>query len=204
MIARAFDAKGGPALDETIYRLPANRVFEDLLPRLIDLDQDGRDEIVLVESDPLCGSSLVALGLRAASGSAGAAAARFTELARSPDTGSSFRWLNPAGTADFDGDGRLDLAAVIAPHVGGELTLYHYRPPRLMPFATTADVSSRRLGTTERQLAATVQQAGRHPAIIVPDMTLQALRAFRWFAPGVWREPADTAPLPSRASRIPP
>lgn len=45
--------------------LPANRVFEDLEPRLADLDDDARDEIILVESDARLGASLGVYGLRA-------------------------------------------------------------------------------------------------------------------------------------------
>ena len=51
-------------LQDVTYQLPLNRVFEDLVPRLVDLDGDGRDEVVLVESDLLRGAALVVLGLR--------------------------------------------------------------------------------------------------------------------------------------------
>jgi hypothetical protein len=51
------------AQQEIIYRLPINRVFEDLTLRLADIDQDGRDEIIVIESDVLRGASVVVLGL---------------------------------------------------------------------------------------------------------------------------------------------
>ena len=80
--------------------LPLNRVFEDRVPRLVDLDADGKDEIVLVESDTLRGAAVVVFGLRDSP-------LRLVEIARSVFTGSTFRWLNPVGFADFDGDGKL-------------------------------------------------------------------------------------------------
>lgn len=43
--------------------LPLNRVYEDRVPRIVDLDQDGSEEIVLIEADMLQGASLVVLGV---------------------------------------------------------------------------------------------------------------------------------------------
>ena len=51
-----------PGLMATVeLSLPVHRVFEDRVPRLADLDGDGRDEIVLVEADALRGAALVVL-----------------------------------------------------------------------------------------------------------------------------------------------
>ena len=177
------------------YSLPLHRVFEDRIPRLVDLDGDGRDEIILVEADALKGAALVVYGLRN-----GAVA----ELARGPHAGSSFRWLNPVGVADFDGDGLLDLASVTTPHIGGVLTLHHYRPPRLEPYARATDVSNHRMGELEQQLAVVVPQAGQRPVILIPDMQLTALQALRWDSPGQWTELARPLGLPARAERITP
>ena len=38
-------------------RLALNRVFEDLSPRLVDIDQDGRDGVIVIEADALRGAS---------------------------------------------------------------------------------------------------------------------------------------------------
>ena len=177
------------------YSLPVHRVFEDRVPRLADLDGDGRDEIILVEADALKGAALVVFGLRNGV---------IVELARGPHAGSTFRWLNPVGVADFDGDGQPDLASVTTPHIGGVLTLHHYRPPRLEPYARATDVSNHRMGEREQQLAVVVEQPGQRPAILIPDMQLMALQALRWDAPGQWTELARTLALPARAERLTP
>ena len=188
------------AQQEVVYNLPINRVFEDLTLRLADLDQDGRDEIIVIESDAVRGSSVVVLGLHNGN--------TLKELARSPPTGSTFRWLNPVGVADFDGDGKQDIAAVITPHIGGELTLYHYRPPQLVPYAKAMDTSNHLMGSPEQQLAVIMQLPGLRPTIIVPDMSLKALHALRWEnsdragEAGKWKELADVMPLPARIERI--
>jgi hypothetical protein len=185
-------AKGGA---ELVLELPLNRVFEDLQVRLYDIDQDGSDEVVVVESDALKGAALVVFGVRQG---------QLKELARSPFAGSTFRWLNPVGMADFDGDGKLDLAAVITPHIGGRLTFYRYAPPHLLPFASASDVSNHRMGASEQQLAAISVQSGKRPAVIVPDMSLRALYVLRWGTQGAWQEIDKPLPLPARAERITP
>lgn len=177
------------------YTLPLHRVFEDRVPRLSDLDGDGRDEIILVEADALRGAALVVFGLRDG---------MLVELARGPHAGSTFRWLNPVGVADFDGDGRPDLASVTTPHIGGVLTLHHYRPPRLEPYARATEVSNHRMGELEQQLAVIVTQPGQRPAILIPDMQLQTLQALRWDAPGQWTELGRPLALPARAERFTP
>lgn len=195
-------------MQEIVYELPLTRVFEDRMVRLLDLDRDGRDEIIVIESDAIKGSSTVVYGLKYAAkpaidDKANAVQTRtLVELARSSPTGSTFRWLNPVGVADFDGDGKLDIASVLTPHIGGLLTLYRYSPPKLDAFAQAMDVSNHRMGDLEQNLAVIVQQKDLRPTIILPDMQLKALHALRWEAPGQWKELADAKPLSASVQRM--
>ena len=179
--------------------LPPNRVFEDRLPRLADLDGDGRDEIIVVESDARLGSSLVVYGLRL-----GAAARQpvLAQLARSPFIGTANRWLNPVGVADFDGDGSLDIAAVLTPHIGGVLTLYRYQPPALEPLAQLPGVSNHRIGMVEQQLAAIVDTPRQRPAVILPGAGLRTLHVVRLDGAGQWKDLVAPAVLAAPAQRI--
>ncbi len=195
-------------MQELVYQLPLHRVFEDRIPRLADLDADGSDEIILVEADALRGAAVVVFGLRPSARPDGThdvnAIKVLLEIARGPYAGATFRWLNPVGVADFDGDGKPDIASVTTPHVGGVLTLHHFRPPRLDVYAKAMDVSNHRMGALEQQLAVIIERQGKRPTVVVPDMQLAALHALRWDAPGQWTELADPKPLPARVERLTP
>lgn len=179
--------------------LPPNRVIEDRLPRLADLDGDGRDEIILVESDARLGSRIVVYGLRLG---AGARQPVLAQLAGSPFIGTANRWLNPVGVADFDGDGRLDIAAVLTPHLGGVLTLYRYQPPSLEPVASAAGFSNHRNGSSEQQLAAIVHRPGRHPTVILASNDLQTLHAVGIDGVQGWNAQSAPVRLPSAVRRM--
>lgn len=188
---------------ELLLELPVTRVFEDRKVRLVDLDSDGRDEIVVVESDALQGSALVVFGLRPlGQADGGTQSLRLVELARSAPTGSTFRWMNPVGAGDFDADGHLDLASVLTPHIGGRLTLYRFAPPKLEVFAQVMDTSNHRMGAIEQQLAVIVKSPGVRPTVIIPDMQLSSLHALRWEAPGQWKELAEAEPLPAPIEKV--
>ena len=195
VFAQVRDAQGAWQIVERA--LPFDRVYEDRVPRIVDIDQDGREEIILIEADALRGAALVVLGTEQQRDGV-----RLVERARGPFAGSTFRWLNPVGVADFDGDGQLDLASVTTPHIGGVLQLLHFRPPALVPFARAMDVSNHRMGALEQDLAVIVHRSGQRPTIVVPDMTRRALHALRWDAPGQWTELADLKPLPSTVERL--
>lgn len=145
------------------YTLEDGSVFEDRYPRLADLDGDGRDELVIVRSYPAAGAAVTVFGIRA-----GALAL----LAESAAIGEANRWLNPAGFPDVDGDGRLEVAVVETPHIGGTLQVYRYdEKTGLTPAWQIKGFSNHALGSPELDMAAVVDFGGdgRHELILPND-----------------------------------
>ena len=119
-------------------RLKDDAVFEDLEPRLADLDGDGHDEIVVVKSYLKRGSSLAVIAERNG---------KYEIVAETPPIGQPHAWLNPAGIADFNGDGKADIALVRQPHVIGNLELWTWADKRLRKTAELADAANHVAGT---------------------------------------------------------
>ena len=122
-------------------RLPATLVFEDFAPRLVDLDSDGRDEVVVVESDRDRGSRLAVWDIVVTGGKPGLARAAATEF-----IGTRFRWLAPVGAADFDGDGTIELAYVEKPHLDPVLHFVRREGGVLRRVASVRGVTNHAIG----------------------------------------------------------
>ncbi len=145
----AEDAAGGR------YEIAAgpDAVFEDLQPRLADLDGDGTTEIVAIRSVADAGASLAVYGL---------AASRLSLLAQTPPVGLPSRWRNPSAIADFDARPGLEIAEVVTPHIGGTLRLWGFdrQAGRLAALADAFGFSNHVIGSRELQLSAAADLDG--------------------------------------------
>ena len=169
------------------FTLPPDSVFEDRAPRIADLDGDGRDEIIVVRSTQKKGSALAVIGVK---GSA------LAIIAATPPLGTPFEWLNPAGIADFDGDGRLDVAFVVKPHKGGELQFWTLRDGTFEQLAEIDDVSNHVQGSTDQALSAVADFDGDGVAdLAIASENRRTLR-FLTLSGGKLRE-LGAAPLPA-------
>ena len=169
--------------------LPDNSVFEDRQPRLADLDGDGRDEIIVVRSYLTRGAALAVIGV---------VNNELRIIAETPPTGSPNTWLNPAGIADFDGDGRLDIAYVQMPHVLGKLRVWTLKSGSLVEIATLMDTSNHVAGSAQLGLSVVADFDGDGIAdLAIPSRDRMSLR-FLSFKGGA-RE-LKRVPLPHAAA----
>ncbi|WP_347312921.1 FG-GAP repeat domain-containing protein [Defluviimonas sp. SAOS-178_SWC] len=118
-------------------RIPDALVFEDTAPRLADLDGDGGNEIIVVESHEGQGARLAVWGL---------VDGRLVRRAATPFIGRRFRWLAPVGAADLDDDGQVEIAYVETPHLGKTLKIVRLAGDRLLPVAEAKGLTNHRLG----------------------------------------------------------
>ncbi len=126
------------------FKLPKHSVFEDREPRIVDVDGDGLDEVLVVRSYFTKGSAVAIIGVKGAT---------LSIVAETEPTGMPFQWVNPAGVGDFDGDGKRDIAVVRRPHRLGELDIYTLKGRRLERIMTVPDVSNHALGKRDQRLS---------------------------------------------------
>jgi len=148
-------------------RLEKNEVFEDIAPRLADLDLDGRTEVIAILSSRTGGASIAIYNLN---GNA------FIKVAQTPFIGRSFRWLNIAGIDNFGGNRRPDIAAVITPHLAGVLQFYRYRNDRLALITQARGFSNHFIGSNELRLSAVADfNANGIPDLAIPSLARNEL-----------------------------
>lgn len=172
-----------------VVKLKDDAVFEDLAPRLADLDGDGQDEVLVVKSSLLRGSSLAVVA---------AHRGRYEIVAETPPIGSPHRWLNPAGLADFDGDGKVDVAVVRMPHALGQLELWSFADRKARKIAELPDASNHVAGSRAIGMSAVADFDGNGIAdLAVPSFDRVRLRLIG-FAPQAHEIAA--IPLPAKAT----
>ena len=144
-------------------RLSESRVFEDIAPRLWDIDGDGIPEIVAVESDQQQGARLTAWSARRQPDGQ-----HIIELRAAGDfIGTRFRWLALAGIADFTGDGLPEIAYVEMPHLAHRLVLVRLDGNQFVPVARLDGVSNHRIG--DNFITGGVHDCGNGPDIVMPS-----------------------------------
>jgi len=152
--------------------LPDALVFEDFAPRLVDLNGDGVQEILVVESDQHRGARLALWEIDQG------------QLVRGASTdfiGTRFRWLAPVGVADFEGKGTRWVAYVEKPHLDKVLRLVRRQGDRLVPVDAIHQVTNHVIGQASVQSRIEVCPEG--PVMVMLSGDAKRVVAVRWGRP---------------------
>ncbi len=121
--------------------LDDNEVFEDLAPRLVDMDGDGEMDVVTIISHAEKGARIAVFGYAAGDRS------QLKLKASTRAIGTPFRWLAPIGMGDFNNDGRMDIAYVDRPHLARILRVVSYTESNeLEEIASAPGFTNHRIG----------------------------------------------------------
>lgn len=174
----------GRDVRDILIRLPENRVFEDIAPRLVDVEGAGASAVMVVESDLENGARLALYhdgGL----------------LAATPFIGQRHRWLAPVGAADLDGDGTIELAYVDRPHLAKTLRVWRFDGRSLSEVAAMQGVTNHKIGWD--YIAGGIRTCGDGPEMIVASADWTRILAVRFTGALMSR---DIAPYDADAMRL--
>jgi hypothetical protein len=133
------------------FVLSQDRVFEDVSPRLADVDGDGTPEVVVVETLNREGAQLAVYD-------------ETGKIAATPHIGRTNRWLAPIGVADFDGDGIVEIAYIDRPHLAKTLRVWQFVDGALEPVADLSGLTNHRIG--ESDIGGGIRDCGQGPEMI--------------------------------------
>ncbi len=137
-----------------VFTLPQDRVFEDVAPRLADLDGDGTAELIVVETLAPEGAQLAVYD-------------ETGKIAATPHIGRTNRWLAPIGAADLDGDGAIEVAYIDRPHLAKTLRVWRFVDGALTPVADLPGLTNHRIG--ERDIGGGIRDCGEGPEMITAN-----------------------------------
>lgn len=125
--------------DSTFYELDLeeNFVFEDIRPRLYDVDSDGSLEIITIRTNIERGAGIAIYKI---------IDNQLEEYAFVPEIGSSNRWLNIVAIDDIDQDGVVEILWIETPHIGGILKIAKIQAGELQVLSEQNGYSNHAIG----------------------------------------------------------
>ncbi|MFK7983012.1 MAG: FG-GAP repeat domain-containing protein [Saprospiraceae bacterium] len=151
-------------------------VFEDIRPRLYDVDGDGELEFITLRTHTGLGGGIAIYKI---------VNEQLVEYAQVTEIGRSNRWLNVVAINDLDNDGIVELAWIETPHIGGTLKVAKIENGTLQVIAETAQYSNHAIGERNLCLSILTEQSGQK-VIYVPNQSKNKIVGFI-FENGQWQ-----------------
>jgi hypothetical protein len=123
------------------HKLLDEYVFEDISPRLYDVDGDGELEFITIRTNVTRGGGIAIYKI---------VDEQLVEYAHVTEIGSRHRWLNIVAIADLDQDKSIELVWIETPHIGGILKIAEIEAGSLKVLAEKGQYSNHAIG--ERNL----------------------------------------------------
>ena len=158
------------AVDNQVYELTLGEdfVFEDIRPRLYDVDRDGTLEVIAIRTLLSGGAGVVIYTIQNN---------QLTEYAYVPVINKAYRWLNIVTIDDLDNDGIVELVWVETPHIGGILKVAKITQGELAVSDTQREYSNHAIG--ERNLClSTLTATDDQRVFYVPNQSRDSIVGF--------------------------
>jgi hypothetical protein len=151
------------------HNLSDQYVFEDIQPRLFDVDNDGELEFITIRSHESKGAGIMIYKIRDNA---------LTEYAWVEEIGLANRWLNIAAIHDLDNDGTVEIAWIQTPHIGGVLKVADIKAGRLKVDAQISGYSNHAIG--QRNLCLSVMTKNNEDMVLyVPAQNRRQIAGFQ-------------------------
>jgi len=150
------------------YKLSNDYVFEDLRPRLYDVDGDSKLEFITIRTNLLHGAGIAIYKI---------IGGKLVEYTHTPEIGIPYRWLNVVIVNDLDNDGVVELVWIETPHIGGVVKVAKIKAGTLEVITERAQYSNHAIG--ERNLCLSVLTKQFHAKVFyVPNQSRDKIIGF--------------------------
>jgi len=150
------------------FKLPGEYVFEDIRPRLYDVDGDNKLEIITIRTNVVQGAGIAIYKITGE---------QLVEYAHVAEIGTSYRWLNIVAINDLDNDGIVELVWIETPHIGGILKVDKIIAGALQVIAEKAQYSNHAIGERNLCLSVLTEQLNKK-VFYVPDQSKNKIIGF--------------------------
>lgn len=157
-------------VDGVFYELQLDNdeVFEDIRPRLYDVDGDGALEFITIRSNLVTGAGIVIYKI---------INDRLMEYASVSEIGTANRWLNIVAIDDLDNDGVVELVWIQTPHIGGILKVAKIKEGVLQVLDETMQYSNHGIGERNLCLSVLANEFGQK-LFYVPNQSRDKIASF--------------------------
>lgn len=156
--------------DGVLYDLTLDNpyVFEDIRPRIFDVDNDNNPEYITIRTHVERGGAIAIY--KVING-------QLTELTSIEEIGIPNRWLNIAAIDDLDNDGTVEIAWVETPHIGGILKVASIENNRIIIKDEIREYSNHAIGEINLCLSVLTDESS-FKGLYVPNQTRDSIIGF--------------------------